>query len=305
MRRAERAAELAARRENSRSLPGVPLPREVVPTSSLEEALRGAAVVILAVPAQTVRALARLLVPILPGQIPVVNAAKGLEVASCLRLSEVLAAELGVDRQVAAISGPNLAPEIARGLPAAATLACADLAVAERLQATLATSTYRLYASTDLVGVELGGSVKNVIAIAAGICDGLGLGDNAAAAIVTRGLAEISRLGVAAGARPLTFAGLSGLGDLVATCGSRLSRNHRVGVALARGEPLARIEAELSMVAEGVPTARALRTLAARYGVEMPISAQVHSVLFEGKAAPQAVDELMSRAMAREVADSP
>jgi glycerol-3-phosphate dehydrogenase (NAD(P)+) len=224
----------------------------------------------------------------------------GFVVAGGMRLSPVLAAYRGGDRPVAALSGPNLAPEIARGLPAAATLACVDLATAERLQALLATPTYRLYASTDIVGVELGGSLKNVIAIAAGICDGLGLGDNARAAIVTRGLAEISRLGVAAGARPLTFAGLSGLGDLVATCGSRISRNHRVGEALARGEPLARIEAGLAMVAEGVPTARAVRVLAARYGVEMPISAQVHAVLFEGKGARQAADELMGRAMARE-----
>jgi len=299
-RRPEQAALLAQTRENVAALPGVALPSGIVVTSSLEQALAGAGAVVLAVPAQSLRVLARQLAPLLAQGTPLVSAAKGIEIESGARLSEVLAQELGAGWPMAALSGPNLAPEIARGLPAAATLASAELALAEEMQEALATPTFRLYASTDLVGVELAGSLKNVIALAAGICDGLGLGDNGKAAIITRGLAEMTRLGVAAGAQPLTFAGLSGLGDLVATCGSRLSRNHRVGEALARGRPLAEIEAELGMVAEGVPTARAVRVLAARHGVEMPISAQVYAVLFEGKSARAAAQDLLARAMARE-----
>ncbi len=298
-RRAEGAAEIA-RSRRSPGLPGVDLPDAVTVTATLARAVAAAEVLILAVPAQSVRALARDLASLLPPSLPVVNAAKGLEVATGLRLTEVLAAEWTAGQPVAVLSGPNLAPELARGLPAAATLACHDLSLAEKLQTLLATPTYRLYASTDVTGVELAGSLKNVIAVAAGICDGLALGDNARAALVTRGLAEMTRLGVAAGARPLTFAGLSGLGDLVVTCGSTLSRNHRVGAALAAGQALERIEADLGMVAEGVPTTRAVRVLAARHGVEMPISAQVHAVLFEGISPRLAAEELMGRAMVRE-----
>jgi glycerol-3-phosphate dehydrogenase (NAD(P)+) len=211
-----------------------------------------------------------------------------------MRMSEVLAAECG-GRPVVVLSGPNLAEEIARGLPATTVAASQDAGAARQVQAALNTSRFRVYTHDDMVGVELGGALKNIIALGAGINDGLGYGDNAKAALITRGLAEITRLGVALGANPLTFAGLSGLGDLIATCASPLSRNRRVGEELGRGRTLETVLSSLGHVAEGVPTTAAAHALAARCGVEMPIVEEMHRVLFENRPAADAARALMER----------
>lgn len=291
----EEAETLRRERENRRLLPGVRLPDgvEVLPLGP--EALEGAWLVVLAVPSGRMRENARRLAPLLrPGQV-VLSAGKGLEGGTGLRMSQVLAQELPPDIPIAVLSGPNLAREIAEGLPASTVVACAQEAVARRIQALLNSRRLRVYTSTDVVGVELGGALKNIVAIGAGICDGLGYGANAKSAFITRGLAEITRLGVAMGANPLTFSGLAGLGDLVATCFSPLSRNRRVGEELGRGRPLARILADLGHVAEGVDTTRAVLPLARSLGVEMPIAETTHAVLFEGLPPAEAVGRLMGR----------
>jgi glycerol-3-phosphate dehydrogenase (NAD(P)+) len=227
----------------------------------------------------------------------VVSAAKGFETGTDLTMSEVLVSVLGEDvrERVAALSGPNIALEIARGLPAATVVASASEETAARVRDACTGSRLRVYSSGDLVGVEYGGALKNVVAIAAGICDGVGSGDNGKAALITRGLAEMARLGVRAGAQPLTFAGLTGLGDCVVTCMSPLSRNRRLGEAIGRGQTLREIEAGMFMVAEGVNAARVARELAEREAVEMPIVAEVCSILFEEKPIAAAFADLMRR----------
>ncbi len=295
---AARAQEMARARENARYLPGVSLPAGIQVASDLGEAARDRAVVVLAVPAQAVRQVATALCPYLAPDAVVVLAAKGLEVGSGKRVTEV-AGECLRPRQrrgVAVLSGPNLAGEIVRELPAASVVAARHRPSAVLAQRLLATPRFRLYISADVIGVELGGALKNVMALVAGLADGLGYGDNGKASIMTRGLAEIARLGMAAGARQATFAGLSGLGDLIATCSSPLSRNYHVGYELGQGRTLDEIRGAMSSVAEGVTTTRAAMALAARYGVEMPIVTQVGAVLFEGKSPHDAVTELLTRA---------
>lgn len=279
-------------------LPGVAFPPSLGIMSSLEEALGGCRLLLVVVPAQRMRENARRLRPYLGPDTIVVSAAKGLEVETAQRMSEVLAQELGPvwAARIGVLSGPSLAQEIAQGLPASVVAASQDEAVAKEVQALLMMPTLRVYTHTDVVGVELGGALKNIIALGAGIGDGLGYGDNAKAAFITRGLAEITRLGVAMGANPLTFSGLAGLGDLVATCNSRLSRNRFVGEQLGRGRALVEIQAGMVSVAEGIPTTAAARQLAQRYGVEMPITEQMYQVLFEGKPPREGVAELMARA---------
>jgi glycerol-3-phosphate dehydrogenase (NAD(P)+) len=227
----------------------------------------------------------------------VVSAAKGLEIETTLRMTQVLKEELPPQfhSHLAALSGPNLAREIMAGLPAITVVASENDEAARFVQGLIITPRFRVYTHNDVVGVELAGALKNIIAVGAGISDGLGYGDNAKAAFMTRGLVEIARLGVAAGANPLTFAGLAGLGDLVATCASPHSRNHYVGEQLAQGRSLAEIQASMRMVAEGVPTTIAALQLARRYTVEMPITEQMYQVLFEGKDPRQAVTDLMTR----------
>jgi len=294
----ERARAMGERRENRRYLQGVTLPDGIRVTSDVAAAVAGRPLVILAVPAQAARATATLLCPHLdPGAI-VVLAAKGLEIETGARMTMVARESLPESNRdkVAVLSGPNLAGEIVRELPAAAVVASEDRETAAFAQRMLATPRFRLYISVDVVGVELGGALKNVMALVAGLSDGLGYGDNGKGSIMTRGLAEIARLGVAAGARQETFAGLSGLGDLIATCASPLSRNRRVGYELGQGRGLAEIQADMGHVAEGAPTTRAARLLARRYGVELPIVDQVYAVLFEGKSPHAAVDELLARA---------
>ncbi len=295
---AARAETLQRERENARYLPGIRFPERLAVTADLAAAIDGSPLVLLAVPAQSVRALATQISPPIPPETILVIAAKGLEIGTCRRMSEVVAESLRPRRRrgIAVLSGPNLAGEIVRELPAASVVAARNRTVAVAAQGMLSTPRLRLYVSTDVVGVEIGGALKNVMALVAGLADGLGYGDNGKASIMTRGLAEITRLGMAAGARQATFAGLSGLGDLIATCASPLSRNHHVGYELGRGRSLAEIQAQMTSVAEGITTTRAAHDLARRHGVEMPIVEQVYAVLFEGKSPHAAVDDLLARA---------
>ena len=248
-------------------------------------------------PTNGLREIADLARPHLDPAAAVISTAKGFQTSDLLTMSGVLLQVLGEGwrPRIMALSGPNIAVEIGRGQPAAAVVSGFDPGAAEAVRDLLNGSQYRVYSSPDLVGVEYGGAIKNVVAIGAGVCDGLGLGDNGKAAIITRGLAEMARLGVAAGARPLTFAGLTGLGDCMVTCMSPHSRNRRLGEALARGRSLEEVVASTLMIAEGVNATRATLRLAERHGVEMPIAAQIHAILFEGKPIAAAVSDLLSR----------
>lgn len=298
----QEAEELRTARENKAFLPGVVLPSNLAITSSLEEALSSCGMVMLVVPARRMRENARRVSPYVGKDTIVLSAAKGLETDTALRMSEVIAEELGpdFDGHIAALSGPNLSREIAAGLPAGTVIAARDDHAAEFAQRLIMTRLFRVYAHDDIIGVELGGALKNIIALGAGAADQFGYGDNAKAVYMTRGLAEITRLGVAAGANPLTFAGLAGVGDLVCTCSSRHSRNHYVGEELAKGRSLADIEASMNMVAEGVNTTKAALKLARRHEVEMPITEQIYQVLFEGKEPRQVINEMLLRGPKRE-----
>ncbi|MGD9496215.1 MAG: NAD(P)H-dependent glycerol-3-phosphate dehydrogenase [Armatimonadota bacterium] len=302
----ELALEIQEHRENVSFLPGYPLPDAVSVSSDGERVLAGAAAVIWVVPSQWLREVARRLAPYVPPDAPQVCATKGIECATGMRMSELLAQELGGDQSVAlqarfvALSGPNLSHEINEGMPALSVAASADESRARQAQELLTTPTFRVYRNPDIVGVELCGALKNVIAIAAGMSDGLGFGANARAALITRGLAEMQRLGVALGAHPLTFAGIAGMGDLVTTCTSRLSRNYSTGLRLARGETREAIQASMRAVAEGIPTTQAEMTLAAQLGIEVPIAEAVHAVLFEGLPPREAATGLMTRAQRAE-----
>ncbi len=294
---AELLGLLRETRENPWFLPGVRLPERVQPVGSLAEAAADAELVVVAVPSHVVRRVAADLAPHLPAGAAVLSAAKGIEDDRYARVSEILAEVLPARHRdrIAVLSGPTFALEVGQGRPTAAVLAAADSELARRLQRTLATPTFRLYTQTDVIGVELGGALKNVIAIAAGISDGLDLGMNARAALLTRGLAEMSRLGVALGARPRTFAGLAGIGDLILTCTGQLSRNRKLGLALAAGTSLAEWQTGTRSVAEGVLTTRAALALGRKVGVATPITAEVGAVLFEGKPPREALTSLLSR----------
>jgi len=296
------AEAIQSTRANERYLPGVALRRNVEATDDLAAALEGAECVVYAVPSGAMRDVACLAAPLLPPGVLLVNASKGLEEETGRRMSEVIrsaAVEAGASPEIAgriaALSGPNLAVEVARGVPTASVAAATDPQTARACQALWMGPAFRVYTSADPVGVELAGAMKNVIAIGAGVCEGLGYGDNSRAALMTRGLAEITRLGVALGAQPATFLGLAGVGDLIATGGSRLSRNFRVGVGIGQGRPLEDVVAELGQVAEGVPTTRAICRLSERTGIEAPIARALHQVLFEGRTVPDAIAELMLR----------
>jgi glycerol-3-phosphate dehydrogenase (NAD(P)+) len=287
-------AEVDERRENVRYLPGRRLPETVRVRPDLGEAVTGCTLVVLALPSATVRATARAAAPSVAGGATIVCASKGLEEGTCLTLDRVIA-EVIPQATVVLLSGPTFAVEIAAGLPGAAVAASADVDAAARVQGAFAGGRLRVYTTEDVVGVAVGGALKNVIAIAAGCSDGLGCGSNARAALVTRGLHEIGRLATRLGGNPLTLAGLAGLGDLVLTCTGELSRNRTVGLALARGETLAAITARLGQVAEGVGTAHLGDELARRLGVAMPITTQV-AALLSGRCSPaEAVSELLSR----------
>jgi glycerol-3-phosphate dehydrogenase (NAD(P)+) len=288
-------AEMRERRANAVYLPDVALPEAIRPTTDIGEALAGVDIVVVVVPSHAMRSVARAGRPFFaPGAI-LVSAAKGLELDTLRRMSEVLAEESGGAHPVVAMSGPSFAVEVARELPTALSVASTRLAAAERVQAEFRGRFLRLYATTDVVGVEIGGALKNVIAIAAGVAEGLGLGHNAQAALVTRGLVEITRLAVAAGGLRETLAGLTGLGDLVLTCTGPYSRNRHVGIELARGRRLSEVLAGMKMVAEGVKTTEAALALGARHGVELPITEQMAAVLDGRKTPRAALEDLMLR----------
>ncbi len=293
-------ASIAAHRLNNRFLPGCLIPACVSVTGDLEQALCDAQIVVSVMPSHHCRRLFHEMSAFLQADMLFVSATKGLEEQSLLRMSEVIGAVLqskrGFAPRIGALSGPTFAKEVARGDPTAITIASLDAELAETVQREFSDPSFRVYTNSDIIGVELGGALKNIIAIAAGVCDGLGLGHNSAAALITRGLAEITRLVVACGGRPETMAGLAGLGDLVLTCTGGLSRNRSVGAELGRGRKLAEIiDGMHGMVAEGVFTTRAAVALARAHKVEMPITAQMNAILHQGKSPRDAIQELMTR----------
>jgi glycerol-3-phosphate dehydrogenase (NAD(P)+) len=289
-----RIANLRETRENSEYLPGVKVPDSVVVTSDIADCV-GADLIVFVTPSVVLRSVAdRLHAAELNSTAVLLSGTKGIEHGTGMRMSEILH-EILPDNTVAVLSGPNLAVEIARGLPTAAVLGCRNAQCAEELQSCLGTERFRIYSSDETIGIELGGALKNVFAIAAGAGDGIGLGDNSKAALVTRSLAELLRLGTAMGGNPKTFYGLSGAGDLIATCFSQHSRNRRVGERLGRGETLPQISASTHMVAEGIPTAESAFECARKLRVETPIIDQIYSILYEGKRPDQAMQELLRR----------
>jgi glycerol-3-phosphate dehydrogenase (NAD(P)+) len=299
----ERVDEIRLLGENRTYLPGVTLPDRVLPTSDLSGAVAGSEALLFAVPSQAMRQVARQVSEL--GKIDAlkISMAKGIEISTLMRMTEVVADELTdtPNDAVAAVAGPSIAREVGLGMPTAVVASCASEETARRAQELLMNETFRVYTNTDIVGVELACALKNVIAIAAGVSDGLGYGDNTRGALVTRGLAEINRMVSVMGGRRESLTGLAGLGDLVTTCSSPHSRNHHVGVEIARGRQLGEIIDELVMVAEGVPTAKAVKELTHRHKVEMPICTEVHRVLFEGKDPREAIRELMLRRPRSEV----
>ncbi|MDP9417780.1 MAG: NAD(P)-dependent glycerol-3-phosphate dehydrogenase [Actinomycetota bacterium] len=295
-RRAELCEAITARHENPDYLPGIPLPPTVRATTDAVEAVHGSDFVVMAVPSQKLRENLTAWARHIPTSAVLVSLMKGVELGTTKRMSEVVIDVTGAEPdRVAVVTGPNLAKEIAARQPAASVVAALDESVAARLQAAAMTAYFRPYTNTDVVGCELGGAVKNVIALAVGMAEGMGFGDNTKASIITRGLAEIARLGVALGADVATFAGLAGLGDLVATCASPLSRNRSFGVELGRGATIDELVTSTRQVAEGVKSCASVLQLAERYGVDMPITDRVAAVVHEGLSPHDMVSELMTR----------
>lgn len=294
--------EIREGNEHRRYLPGVVIPPGIRATTSEKEVMQGTEVVVFAVPSQAVREVVRRFRPYLTSSHLLVSTAKGIETTTLLRLTEVMKEELPEKLwpNLAVLSGPSHAEEVARNIPTAVVAAAETAYVARKVQSIFMTPRFRVYTNPDLVGVELGGALKNIIALSAGISDGLGYGDNTRAALITRGLAEIRRLGVAMGAQEVTFFGLSGLGDLVVTCNSMHSRNRRAGILLGQGMPLPQVLKSIGMVVEGVETALAAYRLSLQKGVNMPITAQIYEVLYQGLSPRQAVDNLMLRARTSE-----
>lgn len=290
----EESETLARDGENKRFLPGVTLPASIHFTNSLEEAAKQAEFVFMVTPSQATRETAKKLAPYIIEKTVIVNASKGLEQETQKRLSQVICEEIS-QANVAVMSGPSHAEEVGRCLPTTNVIAAEDLETSQRVQDILMNESFRVYTGQDMAGVELGGALKNVIALCAGIADGIGLGDNAKAALMTRGMAEISRLGVAMGADPLTFLGLSGMGDLIVTCTSMHSRNRRAGILIGQGMRPEEAILEVKMVVEGFYATKAAYHLAKRMQVEMPIVEQAYAVLFEGKDPKQTVMNLMIR----------
>lgn len=301
-RRPEAAAHMARHRRNPTYLPGADLPDGICVTSAIEEAVVGRDMWVFATPSQSVRDCARRVREYASEEVVCVSVAKGIENGTLLTTTRVMQDVLDVvpQSQLGVISGPSHAEEVVEEKPTTVVAAAYSSETVHQIQSTFFTPRLRVYLNHDVLGVEIAGSVKNVMAIAAGIGDGLGYGDNTKAAIVTRGLAEMKRLGMVMGAEGSTFSGLAGMGDLVVTCTSRHSRNRYVGEQIGRGNSLAEIEAEMSMIAEGVRTADSVHQLARRYGIEMPITEAVYQILFEGKKPQIAVDELMTRDPKRE-----
>lgn len=291
------AEVLRSTREHVTKLPGVILSNDILITSDVKKAAHDAEIVFFVVPSHTVRASSKLLGEISGRDFIAVNCAKGIENETFQRMSEVIASEMPAleTGRIMTLSGPSHAEEVSRKVPTSVVIAGTSESISKEVQVILNNEYFRVYTSTDIVGVELGGSVKNIIAIAAGISHGLGFGDNTSGALITRGLAEIVRLGKSLGADPMTFSGLSGLGDLVTTCMSRHSRNRYVGEQIGKGQTLTEVLANMVMVAEGVKTTRSVFHFSRKLGVEMPITEQVHSILFEEKDPLMAVSDLMKR----------
>ncbi len=293
----EGVREMKSTRVNSLYLPGIHLSPDLCFTGDLEEAVSGREMIVSVTPSQVTRAVLGRLLPFLSEGAVIVNASKGIEVETLLTMSQVCAEILppALLKNYCVLSGPTFAREVAQGMPTAIVAAAADKSVSLVVQETFSTAYFRVYTHRDVIGVELGGSIKNVISIAAGISDGLGLGHNTRAALITRGLAEMARLGAAMGSQPSTFAGLAGMGDLVLTCTGDLSRNRTVGMKLGQGMRIGDILGEMRMVAEGVKTTQSAFNLARRLDVDMPITEKVYQILYEDKPARHAVLELMSR----------
>ncbi|MBA2609332.1 MAG: NAD(P)H-dependent glycerol-3-phosphate dehydrogenase [Actinobacteria bacterium] len=293
-RREALADQIANQHENVDYLAGLALPEKLDSTSDVRAAVDGADVVVMGVPSHGFRDVLEELKPALGANVPIVSLSKGVEQETLLRMTEVIN-DVASGHPAGVLTGPNLAKEVLQGSPAAAVVAFDDESIAGDLQTLFSTSTFRVYRNDDVVGCEVAGALKNVMAIAAGMADGMGFGDNTKAALMTRGLAELTRLGIALGGEPITFMGLAGMGDLVATCSSRQSRNRHVGEELGKGRKLDDIIAEMRMVAEGVKTARSVVALAARVQVEMPIAEQVVAVLDGNVSAAEVIGNLMSR----------
>ncbi|MBZ0159903.1 NAD(P)H-dependent glycerol-3-phosphate dehydrogenase [Candidatus Methylomirabilis sp.] len=298
----ELAMTMAREYENSLYLPGVELPETIEITTSLAEVARGRSALLLVTPSHILRSVSASLLPFITESTLLIIATKGLEPNSCMTMLQVLHEVTSSIRTSAVLSGPTFAKEVSRGLPAAAVAASTETTVAMQVQNLLSTPIFRVYAGSDPLGVELGGAIKNVIAIAAGIVDGLGLGHNALAALITRGLHEMSRLGVTMGARAETFAGLAGIGDLVLTCTGDLSRNRQLGLALGRGASLSELLQRSPTVKEGINASRGAVDLARRFSVDMPICQEIHAVLFEHRSPQEAVASLLGRALKLEEA---
>lgn len=297
-RRSELANDIKTTRENRRYLPGIEISRNIMVSDDIEKVTRNSDIIILAVPSQAIRATVRRIKKCLSYDTILVNAAKGIELKSFRRMSEVLAEELSKssNHNIVILSGPSHAEEVIRGIPTAVVAASRNEDVAEKVREAFMNGFFRVYTQNDVTGVELGGALKNVIAICSGISDGLGLGDNTRAALMTRGIVEITRLGVHFGASPSTFYGLSGIGDLIVTCSSMHSRNRRAGIEIGRGKSVDEVLKSVNMVVEGITTTKAAYLLASKLDIEMPITEQAYQVLFEGKSPMEAVDELMNRA---------
>jgi glycerol-3-phosphate dehydrogenase (NAD(P)+) len=290
----DQAAELARARENARHLPGVPLPENVEVTPNACDATGGANLIVVAIPSAFLRATLEGLTERIPPAIPILSVVKGIENSTLARPSQIITEILG-SRPVAVLSGPSHAEELARGLPASVVVAGGDETLNREIRGALNQGTFRVYTNPDMIGVELAGALKNILGIAAGVCDGLGFGDNAKAALLTRGLVEISRFGVALGGELSTFFGLAGVGDMATTCYSPFGRNRAVGERIGRGERLDEILGSMVNVAEGVPTTRSVHDLARQREIEMPITDELYQVLFEGKSPHAAVTDLMIR----------
>jgi glycerol-3-phosphate dehydrogenase (NAD(P)+) len=299
---AKLVADLENTRQNNKYLPGVVLPETISFTADLRAAATGANLIVLVTPSHAMRQTAAQLANLTGDRTLIVTAAKGLETGTLKRMSEVITEEIPqVAQNIVVISGPNHAEEIGREQPSATVVASLSRSAAEQVQDIFMLPYFRVYTNPDVIGVEIAGALKNIIALGAGVAEGLGYGDNPQAALMTRGLAEIARLGVAMGALPPTFAGLAGIGDLIATCTSRHSRNRRAGIMFAEGKSIAEVEAATSMVVEGIRSTAAAYELAGRYDIQMPITQQIHKMLYKGRNPREAVVELMSRGKTHEV----
>ena len=285
---------MAKSRVNIKFLPGLIIPKKIKITADIKSAIKDTDIIVLAVPSQYTREVLKKIKSGFSKKSIFVSVTKGIEIGSLKRISEIIYAQLGPVK-LAVLSGPTIAQEVAKGIPTTAVVASTNKDVRKKIQAVFNTDKFRVYTNADLIGVELGGSLKNVIAIACGVADGLGFGTNTKAAILTRGLAEISRLGIAMGAKLKTFSGISGLGDLVTTCISQQSRNRRVGELIGKGKTLKEISGHMQMIAEGVPTAKSAYTLSLKYKIDMPITKEIYRLLYLNKAPGQAVKDLMTR----------